>query len=131
MKVLSVSLIVGVGLFAQSPTSRPAPGTTAATPGTTAAPSSSAPTLGAPSAPAAPVTPETVVAKVGGRDYTAAEMDKLLGELPPQFQQAIARQPQLVTNMFMLRNLAHQAELESLDKEPRYQQQLEYQRMSV
>src|SRR5579884_3595963 len=127
MKVLPLSLVLGMAVLAQSPaaTDRPAPGTPASAP--PASPATKPPTLGA----AAPVSPDTVVAKVGGKDYTAAEMDKLLSELPPQFQVAIARQPQLITNMFMLRNLAEQAEKENLDKEPRYQQQLEYQRMSV
>ncbi|HZU25399.1 MAG TPA: peptidylprolyl isomerase [Bryobacteraceae bacterium] len=130
MKVLSLSFLMVTGLFAQAtapPATRPAPGTMQTSPGTAAPGAEQKPTTG----PTTPVSPDTVVAKVGGKDYTAAEIDKMLSDFPPQVQQAIARQPQLLSNFFMFRTLAQQAEFQNLDKEPRYRQELAYQRMTV
>jgi len=131
MKVFSLFLVMTAGLFAQAaaPQDRPAPGSTATSPGATTTVPQTPPTVMG--TPPAPVSPDTVVAKVGDKSYTAAEMDKLLSDLPPQLQATIARQPQLLTNMFMFKTLAQQAEFQNLDKEPATHQQLEYQRMST
>ncbi len=132
MKALFLSVAIAAALAGQNATTdRPTPGSTATSPG---ASGPMAPTLGAPAipaTPAAPVSPDAVVAKVGGKAYTAAEMDKMLQDLPPQIQAAIARQPQLLNNMFLVRSLAQQAEFENLDKNPQVRQQLEYQRLNT
>lgn len=126
MKVFFLSFVIAAGLLAQTaPATHPVPGTTATSTPTPPGASSAAPTL------QAPASPETVVAKVGGKEYTAAEVDKMLQELPAQLQVAVSRNPQLLTQVFMIRSLSQQAESQALDKDPRYKQQLEYGRMNL
>jgi len=134
MKVFSLSLALTAGLFAQSavPSAQTQPGTPASTGGASSAgapgPATPATALGT---PPKPVTPDTVVAKVGDKSYTAAEMDKLLADLPPNLQMMIARKPEMLSQMFLFRSLAQQAEFQNLDKQPQVRQQLEAQRMQV
>src|SRR5581483_9593470 len=126
MKVFSLSLLISAALCAQT---APAPATPATpSPAPQAATQQKIPSLMGPSTP---ITPETVVAKIGEKSYTAAEMDQLLNDLPPQYQSMIAKQPQLLSNMFITRALAQQAEFQNLDKEPRWRQQLDFQRMNM
>ena len=131
MKVFSLSLALTAGLFAQNATpTQTQPGTPATSGGASSPgkPMTPATSLGT---PPAPVTPDTVVAKVGDKTYTAAEMDKLLSDLPANLQAMIARQPQMLSQMFMIRSLAQQAEFQNLDKEPEVKQTLEAQRMQT
>ena len=130
MKAVSLSFLIAVAVCAQN-----APHPENAAPERVPVPvtvTPSAPQQSPAALTAKPVTPNTVVAKVGGKDYTAADLDKLLADLPPQVQSAIARQPQqFLTQMFLIRSLAQQAEFENLDKDPRWRQQFEMQRMQL
>lgn len=128
MKVFSLCVLLTAGLFAQStPPAATAPPTMAPATQSAAAPTP-ATSLGT---PPAPVKPDTVVAKVGDKSYTAAEMDKLLDELPANIQAMVARQPQLLNQFFLMRSLAQQAEFQNLDKEPTVRQALEAQRIQL
>src|SRR5438477_9259793 len=88
----------------------------------------------APASPAAGA-PDTVVAEVGGKKLTAAEVDKLIGALPPQFQQSARTQPQvlpqMISQLFLYKRLAEDAEKAGLDKKSPYQEQLEFGRMQL
>src|ERR1700733_14049822 len=83
------------------------------------APGTPAPPVQAPppeTPPPAPVTPDTVVAEVGGKKLTAAEVDKLFAGLPPQMQQSARMQPEkAVTTVLMLRYMAEEAVKANLD----------------
>src|ERR1700685_3831335 len=99
MKILIAPLIFCALLCGQvaAPGQPPSPVQPPAsvTPG---APSVNAPAAPAPPAtatPPAPLPPDTVVAEVDGKKYTAAEIDKLIQMLPPQYQQAAKTQPQM------------------------------------
>ena len=84
------------------------------------------------SAPAASsVSPDTVVLEVAGKKYTAAEIDKLIAALPPQVQQNAHTQPQILNQVFLMKRLAEDAEKAGLDKQPPYQQALEFNRIQV
>ena len=113
------SLLVG-SIFGQAPV-QVTPGTPAVKP----------PETPAPAAPAAPVAPDTVVLTVNGQKYTAAEMDKLIGALPPQLQQTVRLQPQMLSQLFLYKRLAADAEKEGLDKRSPYQEALELSKMQV
>lgn len=85
-----------------------------------------------PATPAKPVTPDTVVATVDGHPYTAADIDKMLSDLPPQYQANMQRDPaKFLSTLFLMQHLERQAELHNLDKEPMWHQQLEFSRMQV
>jgi len=75
-----------------------------------------------------PVPPDTVVAEIGGKKYTAAELDKLIGGMPVQFQPAIRSNPRNLTQIFVFRVLEKMAEAEKLDQQSPYKEQLEWMR---
>jgi len=101
------------------------------TPGTPAVNSPSTPAVSSgPGTPPA-VPPDTVVAEVNGRKYTAAEMDKLIGMLPPQYQQVAHAQPQMLNQLFLMQRLAEDAEKAGLDQKAPYKDQLAMQRMQM
>ena len=64
----------------------------------------------------APVPPDTVVAEVDGKKYTAAEMDKMIDMLPAQYQQAARSRPQMLSQVFLMQRLAEDAEKAGLDQ---------------
>jgi len=71
-----------------------------------------------------------VVAEVEGKKVTAAEMDKLLGDFPPQVQMAVRSDAaHNLPRLLVFKHLEELAVQEGLDKKPPYQQSLEYQRM--
>jgi peptidyl-prolyl cis-trans isomerase C len=88
-----------------------------------------------PAVPSAPVAQDTVVAEVGGKKLTAADVDKLIASLPPQFQQSARAQPQavpqMISQLFLYKRLAEDAEKAGLDKKTPYQEQLEFGRMQL
>ena len=92
-------------------------------------------TPGAPAvkAPAeiAPIAPDTVVAEVNGKKYTAADLDKLIAILPPQYQPVARAQPQMLGQVFLMQRLAEDAEKAGLDQKAPYKEQLEMQRMQM
>jgi peptidyl-prolyl cis-trans isomerase C len=81
--------------------------------------------------PAQPVAPETVVAEVNGKKYTAAEVDKLITTLPAQYQQAARMQPQLLSQVFLMQRLAEDAEKAGLDQKAPLKEQLEISRLQM
>src|SRR5580692_10384289 len=126
MKILSISfLFIGL-LFGQ------------ATPPVTVAPG--APVVKAPSEPSSasspatppkPVDPDTVVADVNGKKYTAAELDKVISMLPAQYQQMAHMQPNLLGQLFLMQRLAGDAEKAGLDQQEPLKDQLQMQRMQL
>jgi hypothetical protein len=85
----------------------------------------------APATPAPPVAPDGVVLEAGGKKYTAAELDKLIDSLPPQFRAAAKTQPQAFTTVFLTKRLVDEAEKAGLDKKSPFKEQLEYNRMQL
>ena len=128
MKILTILSLCSAMLYGQAgPSGNPvkvSPGNPAVQ-----APAGTAPSASA--TPAPPVAPDTVVAEVNGRKYTAAELDKLIGMLPPQYQQAARSQPQMLSQVFLMQKLAADAEEAGLDQKAPYKEQLEMQRMQV
>ncbi len=130
MRSLVVVLTFAIGVCAQTaaPSQAPPPAP-AGTPGT-ALPV--APTRPQPATPAKQVAPDTVVATVDGHPYTAAEIDKLLSDLPPQIQNTISHDPaKQLPMLFMMKHLEQQAEFHNLDKEPAWRQTLDFARMQT
>jgi len=81
--------------------------------------------------PPKPVPPETVVAEVDGRKITAAELDKLMNMLPPQFQQAARSRPEMLGQVFLMQRLADDAAKAGLERRSPYKEQLEISRMQL
>ena len=117
MKYATISLcLLALAAYGQSPT----PATPQAAPGAAASPDKPA------------VQPDTVVLKVGGKSVTAAEMNKLMANWPPEFQQAAKNNPkQVIQSYFLMEKLAKQAEQEKLDQVSPVKEALELQRMQA
>jgi len=101
-----------------------------ATPPGTLAP----PTMPAPQAvpPSAPITPETVVAEIAGKKYTAAEVDEIFATLPPQYQQSARLQPaRALQQIFLFKHLAEEAEKANLDKQAPWKTDLAFSRLQI
>jgi peptidyl-prolyl cis-trans isomerase C len=127
MKILTLPLLLSAVLYGQAQ----APVPVQVAPG---APAVQAPGQAAPQAaptPPPPVSPDAVVAEVNGKKYTAAELDKLIGMLPAQYQQTARSQPQMLGQVFLMQKLADDAEKAGLDKRDPYKDQLEMSRIQV
>ena len=122
MKFSAFGLVFSALLFAQ------APGPVQVTPGT---PAIGAPAPSASTPPAAATPPDTVVLEVAGKKYTAAEVEQLIAALPPQYQQAAHGQPQILSQLFLMRRLAADAEKSGLDRQSPYKDALEFGRIQV
>ncbi len=122
MKYFATTLLFSVLLCGQTAPPSVAPGTPA-------------PTVQAPppeTPPPAPVTPQTVVAEVGDKKLTAAEVDQIFAGLPPQYQQNARMNPaRTLMQILMFRYLAEEAEKANLDKRPDLKAALEFQRMAI
>ena len=81
--------------------------------------------------PPAVLPPDTIVATVNGKKYTAADMDKLIAVLPAQIQQAARAQPQALSQFFLLQRLTEDAEKAGLDQRSPFKEQLDFDRMRV
>ncbi len=91
-----------------------------------------APAIHGPAEAATPApAPDTVVAEVNGKKYTAADLDRLIDMLPAQYQQAARSRPQLLGQVFLMQRLAEDAEKGGLDQKAPFKGQLEMQRMQV
>jgi peptidyl-prolyl cis-trans isomerase C len=78
------------------------------------------------------VPPETVVAEVDGKKFTAAEVNKLMEGFPPQMQLAIKSDPKRALGyILMTRHLANEAEKAKLEQQSPLKETLEYQRMNA
>ena len=79
--------------------------------------------------PTPTVAPETVVAKVDGKDVTAGEIQQALVSMPPQFMQLFNQNPKTaVQQMFLMRYLAREGEKLKLAEQSPLKEQLEMQR---
>ncbi len=119
MKILAIPFLflISVVLYGQAPPPvNVAPGT---------------PTVSAPAPTPPQVSPDTVVAEVNGKKYTAAELDKLIDMLPAQYQQVARSRPQMLSQVFLMQHLAEDAEKSGLDKKDPFKEQLEMSRIQV
>ncbi len=117
-----LALLLAAPLCAQT---QPVPGAPPKPPAAAAA--ESTPKAAEPATP-----PDTVVAKIDGKNYTAAEINALVDQFPPQVRGAFANNPVHTLNfIFMLQHLAHQAEFENLDKDKAFQQDWNYSRLNL
>jgi peptidyl-prolyl cis-trans isomerase C len=125
MKSLAIAILFGGWLYGQAPEP---PQPIQITPGT---PAVKAPPQAPPAAAPAPVAPDSVVIEVDGQKMTAAELDKLIGGLPPQLQQTARAQPQILSQLFLYKKLAEEAEKAGLEKQSPYKESLELNRVQV
>src|SRR6202021_1574421 len=86
---------------------------------------------GAAATPPPAVPPDTVVAEVNGKKYTAAEGDKMISILPTQYQQAAHSQTQILGQVFLMQRLADDAAKAGLDQRSPFKEQLEINRIQV
>ncbi|HYL35675.1 MAG TPA: peptidylprolyl isomerase [Bryobacteraceae bacterium] len=121
MKSLVLAVLFSVLLCAQLP--QPVQ----VTPGT---PAVKAPAAPASPAPPAVVKPDTVVMTSDGKKYTAAEVDRMIAILPPQYQQS-ARTPQMLTTLLIYKKMAEDAVKEGYDQASPYKEQLEFARLQI
>lgn len=130
MKILTIPFLLSAALYGQGQAQAPVPVQVA--PGTPAvkAPADVVPIPRA-TTPPPPVSPDTVVAEVNGKKFTAAEIDKMIAALPPQYQQAAHSQPQILSQVFLMQRLAEDALKAGLDQKAPFKDQLEMQRMQV
>jgi peptidyl-prolyl cis-trans isomerase C len=81
---------------------------------------------------AATVAPDTVVAKVDGKDVTAGEIQQALVTLPPQFAQLFNQNPKAaVQQMFVMRYLAEEGEKLKLAEQSPLKEQLQMTRANA
>jgi len=73
-----------------------------------------------------PVAPGAVVAKIGGKDYTAKEMDGYLKLLGPRERAALKKEPVPgLTQLFLIHQLSEEAKKRKLDQESPHKESLE------
>src|ERR1700733_11407012 len=122
MKILAIPFLASALLYSQAQGQTPgqAQPPVTITPGT--------PTV---ATPPPPVSPDTVVAEVNGKKYTAADMDKLITMLPAQYQPMARSQPQMLGQVFLMQRLAGDAEKAGLDQKEPFKEQLEMSRIQV
>jgi parvulin-like peptidyl-prolyl isomerase len=84
-----------------------------------------------PATPAAPIAPDSVVLEAGGKKYTAAEIDKLIESLPPQYRGAAKTNPAALSQVFLIKRLVDDAEKDGLAKKSPYKEQIEYNLMQL
>jgi peptidyl-prolyl cis-trans isomerase C len=122
MKYLATTVLLSVVLCGQTPPPSVAPGTPAPT--VQAAPPETP--------PPAPVTPDTVVAEVGGKKLTAGDVDQIFAGLPPQYQQSARMNPaKTLTLLLTFKYLADEAEKAKLDQRQDLKTAIDYQRMNI
>jgi len=125
MKITLIFPLFAVGLFAQ-----------VVAPQTQQTPPPS-PLMGRPEVsraqPAAPTTqpsPDKEVAKLNGKPLTVADVEKLLADIPAQYQMFITREPEkFLPQLMVYEQLKNDAEKDGLDKESPLRQELAYKRL--
>jgi peptidyl-prolyl cis-trans isomerase C len=126
MKLFTIPFLLSAVLYGQ------AQDAVKVTPG---APAVQSPGTAVPPGPAATpppsVPPDTVVAEVNGKKYTAAEVDKMISMLPAQYQQAAHSQTQILGQVFLMQRLADDAAKAGLDQKSPFKEQLEINRIQV
>src|SRR5262249_42085969 len=136
---LVASAVLAAALSAQAPQQpapqpqatqtpqQPAPKPSTLAPGATVQPGTLAPGTPATPAPVKDTPPDTIVAHIDGKDYTAAEIKKIGESLPSPMQRNWTMDATRTLNyVFMMRYFAQQGELHNLDKDPQFQQQLQF-----
>ncbi|MDQ6759303.1 MAG: peptidylprolyl isomerase [Acidobacteriota bacterium] len=78
-----------------------------------------------------PVSPDTIVAEVDGKKYTAAEISKLLEDFPPDMHLAIQSNPKSLGLILLTRYLAGEAAKAKLDQQSPLKEALAYQRLQA
>jgi len=127
MKSVVIAILFGGLLCGQTPQPAQPPQPVQVAPGT---PGVKAPAP-APAPSATPIAPDSVVIETDGQKFTAAELDKLIGGLPPQLQQTIRMQPQALSQLFIFKKLAEEAEKAGLDKQSPYKEALDFNRLQT
>lgn len=90
------------------------------------------PRAATPAKPAPVIPPGTVVLKVGGRNITAAEFDKMIAYFPADVQQSAKTNPKVVIqSYFVMEELAKRAQQQKLDQTSPVKETLELQRMQT
>ena len=123
MKISLIFALFAVGLFAQAVTApqAPPPSPMMGRPDVSRMP---------PGTPATPPSPDKEVAKLNGKPLTVADVEKLLYDIPTQFQMVITHDPEKFLPQLMLyEQLEKDAEAEGLDKQAPLRQDLAYNRM--
>ena len=130
LRILNIVLFAGGVLAQVAPPPQNPSGTPQIPPGILGRPPMGLPHQAKPAEP--PVSPDTVVATIDGKAWTAAQMDELLSELPVRTQGIIQQQPATFVQQFLnFKALEKKAEDEGLDKKDPYKQELFYNRMMV
>jgi len=79
-----------------------------------------------------PVPPETVVAKVEGKNITAADIEKMIAETPPQVGQAFRNDPaSALTSVYLERYVAGEGDKLKLFEQSPWREQLEIARENI
>jgi hypothetical protein len=121
MKSFALTALFIAALCGQTP---PLPKVTPGTP----APATPAPPT---PAPAGTVTSDTVVVEIGGKKYTAEELDKFIATLPMQYQQMARANAQSLPTFFVMKHLAEEGEKAGLDKRSPFKEIIEWDRIQI
>lgn len=123
--LLLTAMVTGVS-WAQAPTPP------SATPSPSVSPTPAASTPASPTAET-PEPPDTIVLKVGDQQFTKADMDSLIGILPPQVQQAIAARGRkdFVDRYALMVMLSQQAHVHHLDQTPDLIRKVAFQKLQL
>lgn len=79
-----------------------------------------------PAAPPVEIPPTAVVVTVGGKAYTAAQIQEMLGGLPPQALQGLQQNPQAAMNqLFLIRALSDEGMQNKLDQQSPHKEALD------
>jgi peptidyl-prolyl cis-trans isomerase C len=82
--------------------------------------------------PITSLPPATVVATIDGRKVTAGELQVVIRQMPPQYQQKIQADPRTFVEQYgLLLRLSADARKEKLDQQSPYKEEIEYATMSI
>jgi peptidyl-prolyl cis-trans isomerase C len=84
-----------------------------------------------PAAQSASISPDTVVVEVAGKKYTKADVDSMIAALPLPYQQAVRSNPQQLSQIFAMKQLADDAQKSGLDKQSPLKESLEFNRLNI
>jgi hypothetical protein len=90
--------------------------------------------VGQTQAPATPQTPspDTVIAKIDGKNLTYGELERFMHGMPPQVQQnALRNRKQFIQQFALMQRLSEIAEKGKLDEKSPYKEALAFNRMNI
>jgi len=120
MKYTLPLCLLALGAFAQTPAPQQAPKPAVPSPAPAPAPT------------ALSMDPETVVAKMGAKSITIADVRAMLAKLPTDLQQAFQQNPKgAIQSLFLMEHLSKEASRANLATLSPYKEQIEMQRMQV